>query len=53
LDGARKTIDHTGLNRYKSDGVGMPFEVEPGHFDVLALYAVKYNLPVRDSKSNI
>jgi alpha,alpha-trehalase len=22
-----------GLNRYKSDGVGMPFEVQPGYFD--------------------
>jgi alpha,alpha-trehalase len=22
FDGARKTIDRTGLNRYKSDGVG-------------------------------
>lgn len=39
----------TGLNRYKADGVGMPFEVEPGHFDdVLAPYAVKYNLPIRE-----
>ncbi|TRX42386.1 trehalase family glycosidase [Flavobacterium restrictum] len=39
----------TGLNRYKSDGVGMPFEVEPGHFDdVLAPYAQKYNLSVRE-----
>lgn len=39
----------TGLNRYKSGGVGMPFEVEPGHFDdVLESYAVKYNLPIRE-----
>jgi alpha,alpha-trehalase len=39
----------TGLNRYKADGVGMPFEVEPGHFDdVLEPYAVKYNLPIRE-----
>jgi alpha,alpha-trehalase len=39
----------TGLNRYKADGVGMPFEVEPGHFDdVLEPYAVKHNLPVRE-----
>ncbi len=39
----------TGLNRYKADGIGMPFEVEPGHFDdVLTSYAVKYNLPVRE-----
>jgi alpha,alpha-trehalase len=39
----------TGLNRYKADGVGMPFEVEPGHFDdVLEPYSVKYNLPIRE-----
>jgi alpha,alpha-trehalase len=39
----------TGLNRYKADGVGMPFEVEPGHFDdVLESYAKKYNLPIRE-----
>jgi neutral trehalase len=38
----------TGLNRYKADGIGMPFEVEPGHFDdVLEPYAKKYNLPIR------
>lgn len=39
----------SGLNRYKADGVGMPFEVEPGHFDdVLEPYAKKYNLPIRE-----
>lgn len=39
----------TGLNRYKADGIGMPFEVEPGHFDdVLESYAKKYNLPIRE-----
>lgn len=39
----------TGLNRYKADGVGMPFEVEPGHFDdILEPYAKKYDLPIRD-----
>jgi alpha,alpha-trehalase len=44
-----KRLTDTGLNRYKSDGVGMPFEVEPGHFDdVLEPYALKYNLPVRE-----
>ena len=42
-------LTSTGLNRYKSGGVGMPFEVEPGHFDdVLAPYATKYNLPIRE-----
>lgn len=39
----------TGLNRYKADGIGMPFEVEPGHFDdVLEPYAKKYELPIRE-----
>lgn len=39
----------TGLNRYKADGIGMPFEVEPGHFDdVLGPFAKKYNLPIRE-----
>jgi alpha,alpha-trehalase len=39
----------TGLNRYKADGIGMPFEVELGHFDsVLEKYALKYNLPIRE-----
>ncbi|EIA09409.1 trehalase family glycosidase [Flavobacterium frigoris] len=44
-----KRLTSTGLNRYKSDGVGMPFEVEPGHFDdVLASYAEKHNLAIRE-----
>ncbi|TDE31926.1 trehalase [Flavobacterium ranwuense] len=44
-----KRLTPTGLNRYKADGVGMPFEVEPGHFDdVLEPYAKKYNLPIRE-----
>lgn len=39
----------TGLNRYKADGVGMPFEVEPGHFDdILEPFAKKYDLPIRE-----
>jgi len=39
----------TGLNRYKADGIGMPFEVESGHFDdILEPYAQKYNLPIRE-----
>ena len=42
-------LTNTGLNRYKSGGVGMPFEVEPGHFDdILAPFALKYNLPIRE-----
>nr|WP_315206331.1 trehalase family glycosidase [uncultured Flavobacterium sp.] len=47
VEGSRLTP--TGLNRYKADGIGMPFEVEPGHFDdVLEPYAKKYNLPIRE-----
>ena len=39
----------TGLNRYKADGIGMPFEVESGHFDdILEPYAQKHNLPIRE-----
>lgn len=44
-----RRLTETGLNRYKADGIGMPFEVEPGHFDdVLEPYAKKYNLTVRE-----
>jgi alpha,alpha-trehalase len=39
----------TGLSRYQADGIGMPFEVEPGHFDeVLEPFAHKYQLPLRE-----
>ncbi|MEC5164309.1 alpha,alpha-trehalase [Flavobacterium sp. PL11] len=42
-------LTSTGLNRYKADGIGMPFEVEAGHFDdVLEPYAQKYKLPIRE-----
>lgn len=45
--GNRLTLN--GLNRYKAEGIGLPFEVEVGHFDdILERYALKYNLPVRD-----
>ena len=38
-----------GLNRYKAEGIGLPFEVEIGHFDaILEKYALKYNMPLRD-----
>jgi alpha,alpha-trehalase len=38
-----------GLNRYKAEGIGLPFEVETGHFDdILEKYALKYNMPLRD-----
>ena len=47
VQGNRLTV--TGLNRYKADGIGMPFEVEPGHFDaILEPFAKKYNLSVRE-----
>jgi alpha,alpha-trehalase len=42
-------LTQTGLNRYKAHGIGMPFEVESGHFDdILEPYAQKYNLPIRE-----
>lgn len=44
-----KRLTPNGLNRYKADGIGLPFEVEVGHFDdVLEKYALLYNLPLRD-----
>lgn len=46
-EGKRLTLN--GLNRYKAEGIGLPFEVEVGHFDdVLEKYAQLYNLPLRD-----
>ncbi len=42
-------LTSTGLNRYKADGIGIPFEVEKGHFDqVLKPFAKKHNLTIRD-----
>jgi alpha,alpha-trehalase len=35
-----KRLTRTGLNRYKSDGVGMPFEVEPGHLMMFKHYTL-------------
>lgn len=44
-----KRLTANGLNRYKAEGVGLPFEVEPGHFDdILEQFAQKYNLPLRE-----
>lgn len=38
-----------GLNRYKAAGKGIPFEVEPGHFnEVLAPYAAKHQLSISE-----
>lgn len=44
-----KRLISNGLNRYKAEGIGLPFEVEEGHFDdVLEKYAQKHNLSLRD-----
>lgn len=38
-----------GLNRYKAQGVGMPFEVEKGHFDeVFEKFCSKYKLTTQE-----
>jgi len=43
-----KRLTANGLNRYKAEGIGLPFEVESGHFDdTLEIYALHYNLPLR------
>jgi alpha,alpha-trehalase len=44
-----KRLTSNGLNRYKAEGIGLPFEVEVGHFDdILVKYAEKYKLPLRE-----
>ncbi|RZJ52493.1 MAG: trehalase, partial [Flavobacterium sp.] len=44
-----KRLTPNGLNRYKAEGIGLPFEVEEGHFDdILEKYAPKYNLSTRE-----
>jgi len=44
-----KRLTSSGLNRYKAEGIGIPFEVETGHFDdILEEYAVKHKMPLRD-----
>ncbi|TDW44596.1 alpha,alpha-trehalase [Flavobacterium sp. 270] len=44
-----KRLTSNGLNRYKAEGIGLPFEVEEGHFDdILEKYAPKYNLSTRE-----
>ena len=44
-----KRLTASGLNRYKAEGIGLPFEVEEGHFDdILEQYAPKYNLSTRE-----
>ncbi|NBC58651.1 MAG: trehalase [Bacteroidetes bacterium] len=42
-----KKLTSNGLNRYFAEGIGIPPETEPGHFDEqLAIYAEKYNMPI-------
>lgn len=44
-----KRLTANGLNRYKAEGIGLPFEVEEGHFDdILEQFAPKYNLSTRE-----
>ncbi|PWB26424.1 alpha,alpha-trehalase [Flavobacterium sp. HTF] len=44
-----KRLTPNGLNRYRAEGIGLPFEVEEGHFDdILEKYAPKYNLSTRE-----
>ncbi|RRO24315.1 trehalase family glycosidase [Flavobacteriaceae bacterium 14752] len=46
-DGKKRTPN--GLNRYYAEGIGIPPETEPGHFDEqLQIYAEKYNMPLND-----
>ncbi len=38
-----------GLNRYYAEGIGIPPETEPGHFDEqLEIYAEKLNMPLNE-----
>ncbi len=47
VDGKRQTTNT--LNRYLAEGIGIPPETEPGHFDeVLAVYANRYKLSISD-----
>jgi len=39
----------SGLSRYRSTGIGVPLEVEPGHFDyILSSYAEKYSMTISE-----
>ena len=41
--------EETGLSCYHPDGVGIPPETEPSHFDsVLGSYALKYNISIEE-----
>jgi alpha,alpha-trehalase len=44
-----KRLTETGLNRYLAEGIGLPPEVEEGHYDeILRPYATKANIPLRE-----
>ena len=44
-----KRLTDNGLNRYLAEGIGMPPEVEEGHFDeIFRPYALKANLSIPD-----
>ena len=44
----RPRLTRTGLSRYRAEGIGIPPETEPGHYDeLLAPYAARENLSVR------
>lgn len=44
-----KKLTANGLNRYYAEGIGIPPETEPGHFDEqLQIYAEKYNMPLNE-----
>ncbi len=47
VDGKRRT--QNGLNRFFADGIGIPPETEPGHFDeVLQVYARKHEIGLNE-----
>jgi len=46
-EGQRLTAN--GLNRYLAQGIGLPPETEPGHFDeIMEVFANKYRLPLKE-----
>lgn len=45
----KEHLTSIGLSRYYGTGIGMPPEVEPGHFDsILEPFAKKHNLPLSE-----
>ncbi|QTY26383.1 trehalase family glycosidase [Flavobacterium sp. CS20] len=44
-----KKLTQNGLNRYYAEGIGIPPETEPGHFDEqLEMYAEKYDMSLKE-----